>query len=192
VSEELRKFRRPRFAPPGGAWFYQVKETGLVFESHQGFDDLEFQVRRHLKSNNLPVPENLRAVIEDALCRHMPKGVCFGDDDRPMHEIVPTFFEASAAMEAFFRGKAIPHCTLQEAEDRIRSCIGCKCNNLRLCTSCDGLKARAKAFVNDRSTKFDAHAGVCMVHRIPVNALVHVKNVEAKPGAPPNCWVKHA
>jgi hypothetical protein len=118
--------------------------------------------------------------------------VCNGPDGRPLHEQVPSFFEVSKALEDFFRGKTIPHSSLIEAEDRMRICLPCAKHSLRLCTGCDGLKASSRAFVNERTTKFDSHTGVCMVHRIPVCALVHVAKVENKPGTPETCWVANA
>lgn len=185
---ELRKFRRPVFAPPGGEWAIQVGEAH--FSSRQSLSDLVSQVTRHLVANGQDIPEDLRNAIEDKICATMPPGVCTGPASGvPLHETIPGFFEVVKAMEDLFRGKPFECSGMQEAEDRMRICLICPKHSLRLCTNCDGLKATARKFVMGRKTKFDSNAGVCMVHRVPLCAIVHLKQVEARSGAPETCWV---
>lgn len=188
----LRALRYPRYVPPGGAWFYRIEPQGINIESRQSLDDVESQVARFYRANNIPVPENLRALIEDHMCQHLPSGNCSGPDGRPQYEIQPNYFEVIKVLEDTFRGKTIKHCTLVEAEDRIKICIPCARHNHGLCTSCDGLRASAKAFVKGRQTRFDSRTGVCSVYRLPVNALVHIENPGIREGRPPTCWVRDA
>jgi hypothetical protein len=141
---ELRKFRRPMFAPPGGEWAIQMGEAH--FSSRQSLSDLVSQVERHLRANGHPdIPSDLRDTIEDKICSTMPPGVCTGRDPGvPLQETLPGFFEVVKAMEDIFRGKPLECSTLQESEDRMRVCLLCPKHSLRLCTSCDGLKATAR------------------------------------------------
>jgi len=187
----LRTLKRPRFVPPGGAWFYCIPGTDIRIESQQGVPDVEQQVVRYYRANKMPVPENLAALIEDFICSQMPAGVCYGSDTRASYEIVPNFFEVNHAMEERFRGKKIAYAEPLDAARRIKVCCGCPKDSLRLCTSCDGLRDTARRFVGGRSTRQDGMTGVCMVYRIPVSALVWIHALEPAEGMPSNCWVSH-
>ena len=187
---ELRTLRFPRFVPPGGEWFYRIEPQGINISSAQSLDSVVDEAVRFYRTNNMAVPDNLAGLVQDYMCQHLPSGCCNGPDGRPQYEIQPTFFEVNAELEKVFRGKTVRHCTLVEAENRIKVCIECARHNLRLCTGCDGLKASARAFVNQRQTRFDNRAGVCSVYRLPLAALVHIELPEKRPGRPESCWVK--
>ncbi len=186
---ELRKFRRPMFAPPGGEWAVNV--DGVPFSSRQCLSDVVSQVAQFLRANGKPVPDDLSDSVEDAICAKMPPGVCTGSPSGPRYEMLPGFFEVCKAMEDLFKGREFQCCSLQEAEDRMRICLACPRHTLQLCTACDGLRATARKFVMGRKTKFDSHSGLCSVYRVPLCALVHLRAMEDEEGTPETCWVKH-
>jgi hypothetical protein len=190
-APELREFKRPLFAPPGGEWFASMGADGPHFSSKQSMDDVVHQVTLHLIKNGKDVPDNLKEILVDAMCAHMPPGVCSGNDGRPQYEVVPSFFQVVKAMEDQFRGKPLVTCTLQEAEERMRTCLSCERHSMRLCTTCDGLRSTARQFVGGRKTKFDGAAGVCMVYQLPLSALVHIAAPEPRTGTSEKCWVTH-
>ena len=52
--------------PPGG-WHYTVEQTGVRIDAASA-RSLKSKIRQHLKANNLPLPENFDAWVEDAIC----------------------------------------------------------------------------------------------------------------------------
>ena len=182
---------RPQFTPPGGLWFYEEPNTKRQFATRNGLDDVWRQVVRFLEANKELVPNDLLARIEDYMCRRLPKGTCTGQDDRPIHETVPLFFEVSNAMDTFFqknRGK-LSYCDSNESVKRMRICIRCPRHFMGLCTSCDGLRATARSYVGHRTTVLDSQAGACSIFRLPLVAIVHVNNLTRNEHCPGECWV---
>lgn len=164
----------------------------MQFRTRDGMDVLLREVTRFYKANQKPVPENLQDLIEDYMCRRMPKGVCIGEDNGlPKHETIPTFFEVSRAMDDFFiaiRGSKT-YCDSNESERRMRACLPCALHYMGMCTSCDGLRGVARSYVGGRTTKFDSLAGVCKAFRVPISALVHINGLTRTEGCPGECWV---
>lgn len=185
------KLLRPQFTPPGGRWFYQCPKSGRQFSTRDGLAALVRQVSTFLAANKEPVPDNLTDVLEDYMCRRLPKGTCSGQDDRPLHEMAPVFFEVSKAMDVFFqdnRGK-LSFCDRNEADKRMRQCLSCARHFMGICTTCDGLRATARNYVQGRTTSKDYLAGVCSVFRLPLSCIAHVNNLTRREGCPGECWV---
>jgi len=182
---------RPQFTPPGGTWFYQEPKTGRQFSARTSLDDVWRQVVRFLEANKEPIPENLLALIEDYMCRRLPKGTCDGQDDRPVHETIPLFFEVSHAMDLFFRTNKskVSYCGSNDAIKRMRICLCCPRHFMGICTSCDGLRATARNYVGQRTTSLDSQAGACSIYRLPLVAIVHVNNLTRNAFCPGECWV---
>lgn len=183
-------FKYRMFAPPGGRWFYTVPETGRYFETPSCFDQLVSEVRRHYAVNNLAIPANLEALIEDHICNNVIYGFCCGEDPRDPDDMPPTYFEITAAMERFFRGKKYEYATAEVARKRAETCMVCPMNSLALCTNCTGLKSTARRFVGGRRLDAEMRLGVCRRIRVPTNALVHVNfTATTTRPLPENCWL---
>ena len=185
------KILRPQFAPPGGSWFYRDVASGRSFETRDGLGAIVAMVRRFLEMNKRTVPENLQDAIEDYMCRHLPKGVCSGQDDRPEYEIMPGFFEVSSKMDRFFQENRtkLSFCDSIVSEARIRKCMPCPRHFMGICTTCDGLRSTARSYVGGRTTRFDNQVGVCLATRLPIAAVVHLNNLTRRDGCPAECWV---
>lgn len=61
--------------PPGGFFRYKDPETGVGF-SHPYFVQVEAMARRHRIANNLPIPTNWEAWLDDQICTATPSCPC--------------------------------------------------------------------------------------------------------------------
>lgn len=184
----MRTLRYVNTTPPGGKWFFRTAE-GVWFESYRSLAELMQLLEQYYAVNRITQPANLRAQVEDYICRHVPSGFCDGvevasDIPRPL-----TFFEAVQETEKYFRGRKFQMVPRQQAEARAHVCKKCSCNMLGMCTKCNGLRSLASRFVGGRTLSLDPYLGVCQVTKLPMSGLVHVV-VDPKPvGLPATCWI---
>lgn len=185
----MMEFLVKRIVPPGGNYPYLVPETGVLIVSHSIAEAVE-RVSAHLRSNNLSVPPNLGALIEDYICRNVPPGFCFGDaDGKPVARAVTLegIKKATIALVTS-TGRADPGV----ARKRIDICGGCEHNDRRMCPSCIGLISWARRLVGTQCPR-DEWLGVCSVDVTALAAKIHVDKVDgANKNYPDKCWVKEA
>ncbi len=178
------RFRFQRLVPPGGWYFYLVPETEAMFREPT-LEGVRAVVVAHLKSNRLPVPEDLTARIEDYICRHVPPGFCDGKSSGPRARTVTLaqIREKTAALVSA-GGRVTPG----EARLRLGICGQCKSNDRRVCPSCVGLVGWCQRLVG-RTCPGDEWLGVCAVDAVALTAKIHVAQVPADEAYPANCWV---
>ena len=195
----MLRFKVQNVVPPGGKYFYFVEPTQSYFEAFS-LEDVYWRVRENLLANGLQVPENLKALIIDHICRHVPEKFCKGESDgRPrahtltmfqIQEFTSLLFKRfTTSKERFFVGQL-------EAVRRAEICVKCPENNRTLCTTCNGLKPWAAKLVSRRKTLLDKFLGVCTICGCVLSAKIHV-NAEFLKGAgktkyPSNCWLHEA
>jgi hypothetical protein len=181
------EFRVKRIVPPGGMYFFEVAETSTMFR-HPSMTGLLEVVERNLRENKLPVPENLRAIIEDFICRNVPPGFCFGDPEgKPVARTITLGDIRKGTQDMVLNGGG--RVDQGKARQRLDICLNnCPNNDRRMCPSCVGLISWAQKLVGT-SCQRDAYAGVCSVDATAIPAKIHVKNVAANEAYPPTCWV---
>jgi len=64
----MQRLKDSATTPPGGWKFYVADTRYTVFGGSE--DELNGRVTQHLRANKLPVPKNLRLVIQDQICSH--------------------------------------------------------------------------------------------------------------------------
>ena len=195
----LATFKRRNQVPPGGAWFFVVKETGAYFESRESRQDLEQQVRAHLSANGLAAPDNLWGVIEDYICRNSPEGFCDNQSESKPRMDYFSVLQFSEVLfnkiRAFARGEEFL-VSKDEADARAKVCIGCPLNARHFCVSCTGLRETLAKFVANRRSKFDGWLGVCKVCGCVLASKIHVKkkflatSEQQLQEVPENCWLR--
>ena len=171
--------------PPGGVWFYET--DGVRFESRSAFVDIERQVVEHLERAGKPVPENLRAIIQDYICQRLPAGNCIGEGVRIPGSTAPGYFEILRHLGRF-RGK--PCVEARKAEDRALVCRSCSFNNFAACHSCNGLQEQTLTAVGGRRVLNLPYLGVCLLYEVPTYGLVWMAKVDPIDGLPDGCWAK--
>lgn len=182
----MLKFRVQRIVPPGGRYMYMVPETKVVLSSTSMSGVIE-QVISHLHTNELPVPDNLRDLVEDYICRQVPAGFCYGDSDGRSITRATTLSSIRAntlSLKMKGHGLVVPGV----ARKRIDVCLPCAYNDHRLCPSCVGLISWARKQVG-RQCPRDEWAGVCTVDVTAIAAKVHINKIAPNEDYPSHCWV---
>lgn len=183
----MMRFRMPQYAPPGGVYFFDVPETKRHFQN-ANYLALEREVVTHLLASGIPIPPNMRAVIENFMCERLPDGLCDGAGvKQPGYMRQPNYFEVLNALPTQLSGQTVVD--PKTAETRAEVCRRCPFNNLSLCTSCNDLKQQALRYVGGREVMQLRYLGVCAGLRVPSYALVWLADPKWREGLPDACWI---
>jgi len=187
----MLEFRVKNNYPPGGRFFYEVPETKTFFSSSAGRQDLLDKIRQHYAVNRLRAPENLAALVDDFICRHVPDGFCDGDDDgkprSPFRNL--TFWQVEKKTRAAMVGRRLT--APDEAEKRAAICLSCSLHVRNMCTSCNGLLAVVKALVGSQVTNIASFVGACGATGCLVAAISHLAEPKVcyEGSLPTGCWL---
>jgi hypothetical protein len=197
------KFKNPNRVPPGGQWFFKVKETGEFFEDRGSINSLYDKVIRHYVSNKIKVPANLRDLIEDYICANVHESFCSGDREGYPKVKSLDFFSIIKFTEVLFSritvGAELFYVPSSQAEQRALICGGespCPENNLNMCVSCNGLRKWGAKLLGNRKTCYDSRLGVCAKCGCLLTAKIHVnikclnETEETVKELPESCWIK--
>lgn len=192
--------------PPDGFRFF-CKETEIWIKS-PSWTELLTAVKKHYKSNALPISLLFEQDIENQLCSFMPPGVCKYSDpsDKRRAALIhrPTVEKAIELTKLFFKratGQA-PHVSSEQAYRQARICSGCQFNQEPTgCSSCNApARAEAVAFVlgtNKKETPYHSKLKSCLLCGCDLRAKVwfspEVLRADAKAyieHLPEHCWLK--
>ena len=157
---------------------YRHTETGVWSHSSiysDGQTGCVEQYLDHRRANNLPIPDDYEAVIQNQMCESWPPEWC----DRPSDQSwVPTRFsidDFTSGMKAFAGLLTAGEFTTQdEADRRARICANCPYNGpLPGCSGCRKLASFITGTVASKSTKFDSQLKACAVCKCAIQAMVH-------------------
>jgi len=180
-------FAHKRTVPPGGAYFYTVPDTGVVFREYS-YDLLLSKLADYYNENKLTPPDNMKAVVEDYMCRFMPETFCHGDDDGKPRKKVVTL--STIREETLKIAAGNPRVLPGEAKRRALICSECPRNDRQMCTSCSGLQAWARKLAGKSIEGLDAVLGVCEIDATALSAKVHLQDIPDG-DYPENCWRKN-
>ena len=197
----MRRFLYRATVPPGG-YCYRVPETGDELIAGD-MAQLVIMTRAIYVRNKITVPDDLSARVEHYICLHVPASFCVGTyaEGDEQHRVVNAKAVREASDLKVTRLKWGPEkflAPLPLAEQRAATCIKCKLNYEKFCTTCNGLKDYVVAAIGGRTTTLDSRLGVCSVCSCLLKAKIHV-SVEAlkalKPRSgdgeyPENCWMQ--
>jgi hypothetical protein len=200
----MRKRRQPNTLPPGGINFYVVEETNTRFENRV-FDYLVEEVKTHMRSNEIVIPDNLPEVIEDFICRNVPENYCKGtyEEGKEQKRMFSTasirnFTDALVNFSiARLKGQPV-HVDQKEANRRAQICLNCPLNDKAACSTCNQLEGIIRKAVGaHRKTKLDNDLGVCTVCgcmlRVKLHLSKYVLKLKRKKDMnqyPDHCWLK--
>jgi len=189
----MLRFKIRRAVPPGGRFFYEVPETKLFLESLGPLDALVQLVQKHYEVNNIPVPENLRVLVEDFICRNVMDGFCEGEESGKSPKGIYrnlTFWQIVENTR-----KNLGHTAWidqAEAERRADICLRCPHNLRHMCTSCNGLRQTVRGLTGGRSTRMDDYIGVCGISGMVIAGLAYMAHpkVHVEVPKPEQCWIE--
>lgn len=182
----MNELLNPTMTPPG-LYRYRIEgitnpEVALV-KGYYGYNDLEAEVIKRLKSNHLPVPPDLRQKIIDQLCASLPAGWC---SDGSMlsrlganisHEFARVL-QGTATLVDWWVSDGRARVPLDEADRRASICAGCEFNAPPAgCTNCNkgAIANITQKIVGGQPTKHDAALQACSVCGCDLKAKVHLK-----------------
>lgn len=184
------RFRFQLSVPPDG-YFYTTPK-GRFVETFASFDALMGLAREALEAEGSPVPADLRAVLEDHMCRSLPKGFCDGDPKivRPTYLSIlnATDYIAKTASDAGGYGRQ----KMQDIERRGELCSTCPMHHLQMCVTCNGLMSAFDKYKIGRRTPYDRSLRVCRATLGLLPILIHADAKYIKPlqELPDHCWIK--
>lgn len=203
----MRKYRKSNVVPPSG-YTYTVAVTGASFLAGD-HDSLVNRVRLHYVTNNLPVPADLSARIENAICLQNPESFCTGEYEQGAEQAVvastAAMREATAHVSTRLKWGLGDFLASQEEADRRASiCATCKDNSRATCTTCNGLKEYVIKAVGSRSTPYDSGLGVCTHCLCLLTVKIHISAAALRVAAgntpesieadrakyPAGCWLQ--
>lgn len=146
--------RRDIEKPPDG-WRYTIPETRCLITA-DFFEDLWKKILRHRQANNLPIPDDYRAFVEDAACRETsPPGSRCGEArprpqaQKPIPVLLLSHVERflKTVWQAIVDRKFV---TREEARRRIDVCMTCPLRTTMPggCTGCYSLLRKAESMVS--------------------------------------------
>lgn len=198
MYQRLRNYRE---VPPDG-YRYTVPQTGHYVKSWN-VDSWLDKTRAHLKANNIEVPNDLLAQMEDQLCTLLPPGFCeYEDPNRPK---IDTHFGWGAVEQGSktlfeWAKQGLPLVSQDEAERRGKICANCYANiRVTGCgVSCRELIRNIIGWFVGRKTSVDDRlqsCGVCQcwlrskIH-IPLEVIEKHDNPALQPMFPKWCWLR--
>jgi len=184
------RFRSQRSVPPGGLYFYETPDTGVVL---QAFSKTELcdAVRGHYAENGVPPPSrrDLVALVEDFMCRRLPAGFCWGSGPRERVLTLGQLRSATHDAVRAARGRVSPGVV----ERRMVVCGNCGSNDRAACPSCVGLTEWALRLVGAVSRKpMDDWLGICAVDGVVLSAKVRLDYESPTGDHPQQCWLGEA
>lgn len=173
----LQQLKSYREVPPDG-YRYTFPETGHTIKSWSITAWVD-KAREHLEANNLPVPDNLQAIMEDQLCNLLPVTWCeYTDPDRPRIDTRFSWADVEQGSKTLFEWvkQGLPLVSQDEAERRAKICANCYAN-----VRADGcgqscrelIRAIIGIFVS-RQTSVDFRLNACGVCKCVLKNKVHV------------------
>lgn len=170
---QLRLIDPLRGECPQDGYRYVDPEDGFVVHAWTYVDWVDI-ARRHLETNNRPVPGDLGEKMQNQLCQTLRPGLCLYDDpSRPRPSTSLSWNDVAAGIKTFTRwiAKGAKFVDQREAERRAVICSRCYLNvNVQGCSGCQ--KAVVE-ITGDRKTKQDSVLRSCAVCKCFLRSKVH-------------------
>lgn len=154
--------------PPGG-YRYQDEDTNQLFEAPH-MAALVDVVTKHRVANDLEVPKDLPAIIEDWLCQHLPPGVCKNASGRIVksgvyYHTAENCVRNTSVLSKTMRREKRNFVAQDVADERAAICIVCEYNSAPLgCLTCRGVKTMIDSMRHGKTTPYDEKLWVCGIN----------------------------
>lgn len=195
--------------PPGG-FVYMVPETKVTIPVGRGpftcLDDLQKAVNDHYLANRLLPPPNLRALVEDSVCRRLGPHWCETSHGVAWTKNAGMPMFSVAALKQFthtimsWARDGDPPVPLEQVEQRANVCLSCPMHGYPTdCGSCATAEivATVGSFLVGTRIPADTHLKACKVCacmlrvkvRAPLAAIRrHMPKAQLE-ALPPACWI---
>lgn len=194
---ELLKLKRRDHEPTGG-WRF-IDEDG--FQTVAGnFMQLVEQASRHRAGNDISIPPNFPAIVEDWICRHVPSSFLQPPSngkypDPPLTSSVVRMATEAVLYKWIHSGRA----RLQSdnhARERAEICLDCPMNvGAAACANCHGLDGWIRGYIGRNPEIIKglfacrAGGGLNMLYVwMPDEVIRTTLNAVQRPRHPEKCW----
>lgn len=195
----MRRLRDRTIVPPTS--FRYTHESGYTTVSPTYADWLS-STRDHRRANDLPIPANLEAQMNEQLCGILPPEWCEREaGDVKWVDTKFTWADFTEGMKTFFRwgqeGRQLVD--EQEANRRAGICVSCPLNvNVSGCSTCHKMASLITGAVAQKRGQHDDYLRACAICHCALKALVWfpldilMKNEtpERQNLRPDFCWLK--
>lgn len=195
----MRRLRDKTLVPPTS--FRYTHETGYTTVAPT-YADWISSAKDHRRANNLDIPLDLEAQMNEQLCGILPPEMC--DRDPGDIKWVDTRFGWSdfvEGMKAFGRWalEDAPLVEQKEADRRAGICVSCPLNvNVSGCSTCHKLASAITGAVAKRTSTYDDSLRACAICKcalkamvwFPLDILSQNETQERQDLRPDFCWVK--
>ena len=189
----MLRFRAKNIVPPGGKYFYAIEREGqptIEFEAYS-YNTMITTVKNYYRANDMQIPVDLSAQIEDYICRRVPGSFCLGSDDgKPRAKVVTLQGLRKQAHDTAmpYRGRFVE---VGVAERRALVCASCEFNDRTACPTCVGLVAWGEKFVGGLKTSYNSYLGVCAKDTLLLPVKVFLPQTPpCEEEMPDFCWVR--
>lgn len=195
----MRRLRDRTLVPP--TQFRYTHETGYTTVAPT-YADWIFSAKDHCRANDLPVPLDLEAQMNEQLCGILPPQWC--DRDAGDTKWVDTNFNWSdftEGMKVFSRWAAEGAPLVEEkvANERAAVCVSCPLNvNITGCAACHKMASAITGAVAKKRGLYDDYLRACAICHcalkamvwFPLDILMENETAERQTLRPNFCWVK--
>lgn len=195
----MRRLKDKTLVPPGAFRF--THETGHTTRSSI-YDDWVSRSKDHLRANNLPLPLDFEAQLNDQLCGVIPPEFCDRDPgDTAWVDTRFTWADLAEGMK-IFGNWAVSGLSLveeKEANRRAAICVSCPLNvNISGCSTCHKIASLLTGAVAQKKGAHDDSLRACAICHcalramvwFPIEVLAENESSEKQNLRPGFCWAK--
>lgn len=197
----MRRLKNRCLVPPGGDFRF-THETGHTTRAPT-YDDWVSESKTHLRGMGLPVPADLKIIMEDQLCGVIPPEWC----DREAGDI-SSWIDTNFGWNDFVEGMKVfstwglagaPMVSQGEANRRAGICTQCPANvGITGCQTCRRIASYITGSVAKKRTPYDDSLKACAVCHCALKALVwfdtditaRQESADRQAVRPSFCWMK--
>lgn len=187
----MRTLVNKHMMPPGGWTFVDPDTSYRTTAAH--LEQLIKLCIQHRKGNDLEIPDNFAAEIEDFICAHNEPAWSTGESKRKFHlPLTETRIRnASQSQLIQWRRSKLPLVEQNIADRRAAVCTNCEYNvRSGVCFSCVGLDVMIDGYFK-KTTAAGPALKICRLTAVPNGTQVHLPAdalAEQEAEMPEHCW----
>ncbi len=196
----MRRLRDRTLVPPTS--FRYTHESGYTTVAPT-YADWISNSKDHRRANDLPIPLDLEAKMNEQLCGILPPEMCERDaGDVKWVDTRFSWADFSEGMKVFSRwgAEGMPLVEEKEANRRAAICVSCPLNvNVSGCSTCHKMASLITGAVAHKKGAHDDYLRACAICKcalramvwFPLDILMQSETLERQDLRPDFCWVKH-
>ncbi len=195
----MRRLRDRTLVPPTD--FVYTHESGYTTRARTYYDFVE-KAKEHRRANDLPIPLDFEAQLNEQLCGILPPTWCERDaGDVSWVDTRFNWADFTEGMKIFGKwgAEGMPLVDEATANQRAAVCVSCPLNvNITGCAACHKMATAITGAVAKKNGQYDDNLRACAICKcalkamvwFPMDILQQNETVERQTLRPDFCWVK--